>query len=506
MPSDHLPSVGKAYLVGAGPGDPGMMTLRGVECLRRADVVLYDYLVNQDILQHAREQAEKICLGQHGKTRIWTQAEINHELVTRALAGQQVVRLKGGDPTIFARGTEELGALQTAGIPWEVVPGVTAATAVASCAGISLTDRDQASAVALITGQESCDKQNPTMDYQRLARFPGTLVFYMGVTTAPTWTRHLLTAGKPPETAAAIVRRCSLPDQQTVYCRLDEIADRLVQERIRPPALIVVGAVTRTMSGPSWFESRLLFGVRILITRPFEQVDQLRLPLLELGADVLTHPVIRIDPPETWVPVDQVCAELDQYDWLVFSSANGVRFLLERLRATGKDVRALGSLRIAAIGPATTRELRRFHLDADLQPAEFRAESLAAELVHEAAGKRFLLARASRGREVLAEQLRAAGGVVHQAVVYQSLDVQQLRPEIEQQLARGEIDWITVTSSAIARALVQLAGPHLHQCKLVSISPLTSNTLRECGFEPQAEATEYTMLGVVEAIREAVAG
>lgn len=503
MPSDLLPPVGKAYLVGAGPGDAGMLTLRGAECLRRADVVLYDYLVNQDILQYANEHAEQICLGQHGKTRIWTQAEINAALVSRGLAGQQVVRLKGGDPTIFARGSEELGALQAAGIPWEVVPGVTAATAVASCAGISLTDRDQASAVALITGQESCGKQKPAIDYQGLANFPGTLVFYMGVTTAPTWTRQLLMAGKPPDTSAAIVRRCSLPDQQTIYCRLDEIADRVAEEEIRPPAMIIVGEVTRSMANPSWFEQRPLFGVRILITRPLEQLDQLRRPLLELGADVLTHPMIRIDPPETWGPVDQVCSDLSQYDWLVFSSANGVRFLLERLRATGKDARALGNLRIAAIGPGTSRELRRFHLDADLQPGEFRAESLAAELLQGAADQRFLLARASRGREILAEQLRAAGGIVDQVVVYRSSDARQIQPDIQQQLAQGQIDWVTVTSSAIARALVHLAGPQLRHCKLASISPLTSNTLRECGFEPQAEAKQYTMPGVVQAIREA---
>ncbi|MBB72900.1 MAG: uroporphyrinogen-III C-methyltransferase [Planctomycetaceae bacterium] len=505
MPSDLSPPVGKAYLVGAGPGDPGMLTLRGVECLRRADVVLYDYLVNREILRFANEHAEQICLGQHGKTRIWTQAEINEALVNRGLAGQQVVRLKGGDPTIFARGSEELGALQAAGIPWEVVPGVTAATAVASCAGISLTDRDQASAVALITGQESCDKRKPAMDYQGLANFPGTLVFYMGVTTARTWTRQLLLAGKSPDTAAAIVRRCSLPDQQTIYCRLDEIADRVAAAEIRPPAMIILGEVTRSMAHPCWFEGRPLFGVRILITRPLDQLDQLRQPLMELGADVLTHPMIRIDPPESWAPVDQACSDFSQYDWLVFSSANGVRFLLDRLRATGKDARALGNLRIAAIGPGTARELRRFHLDADLQPGEFRAESLAAELVQGAAEQRFLLARASRGREVLAEQLRAAGGIVDQVVVYRSSDARQIQPDIQQQLALGQIDWVTVTSSAIARALVRLAGPLLGKCKLASISPLTSSTLRECGFEPQAEAREYTMPGVVQAIREAVA-
>ena len=492
--------------MGAGPGDPGMMTLRGVECLRCADVIFYDYLVNREILQHATAQAEKVCLGQHGKTRIWTQSEINRELVARARAGQQVVRLKGGDPAIFSRGTEEVAALQAAGIPWEMVPGVTAAMAVASCAGIPLTQRDQASAVALVTGQESPGKGGAALDYRTLARFPGTLVFYMGVTTAPTWTEQLLSAGKPPDTPAAIVRRCSLPDQQTIRCRLDEIVDRLAAARIRPPAMIVVGSVAQSIPIPSWFENRPLFGTRILITRPLAQMDQLRLPLADLGAEVLSQPMIRIDPPETWTAVDRVCAALGQFDWLIFSSANGVRALLHRLRSTGFDWRALAGVRIAAIGPGTAGELKRFHLDTDLQPTEFRAEGLSEALARGAAGKRFLLARASRGREVLAEQLRAAGGNVEQVVVYQSSDVAEIDPLIRQQLAAGEIDWVTVTSSAIARTLVRLAGEHLGRCKLVSISPVTSDALRECGFEPHAEATEYTMNGVVQAVQSAMRG
>ena len=270
--------------------------------------------------------------------------------------------------------------------------------------------------------------------------------------------------------------------------------------------MIVVGSVAQSIPIPSWFENRPLFGTRILITRPLAQMDQLRLPLADLGAEVLSQPMIRIDPPETWTAVDRVCAALGQFDWLIFSSANGVRALLHRLRSTGFDWRALAGVRIAAIGPGTAGELKRFHLDTDLQPTEFRAEGLSEALARGAAGKRFLLARASRGREVLAEQLRAAGGNVEQVVVYQSSDVAEIDPLIRQQLAAGEIDWVTVTSSAIARTLVRLAGEHLGRCKLVSISPVTSDTLRECGFEPHAEATEYTMNGVVQAVQSAMRG
>lgn len=495
---------GKVYLVGAGPGDPGLITLRGAECLARADVVLYDYLVNPRILRHAPHSAELVCLGRHGHGRILPQDEINQRMVALAQSGKAVVRLKGGDPAVFARGVEECEALVQAGVPFEIVPGITAALAAGSCAGIPVTHRDLASAVALVTGQECGEKDGPALDERSLANFPGTLVYYMGVTTAAHWTGELMAAGKSPDTPAAVIRRCSFPDQRVIRCTLGEVAGVIEREHLRPPVITIVGPVASLSPALSWFERRPLFGTRVLIARPIDQAEGLAAPLEELGANVLVQPAIEIGPPDDWSPVDDALARLDQFDWLVFTSRNGVRYFLERLLASGRDLRRLGHLRLAAIGPGTARALAEYHLTADVVPDEFRAESLAASLAGEAAGKRFLYAQASRGRDVLIHELTAAGGEVERIVAYRNSDVERPDEEIAGQLAAGDIAWVAVTSSAIARSLVRLFGDDLGKTRLVSISPVTSETLRSLGFEPAAEAHEYTMPGVVEAILRAL--
>jgi uroporphyrinogen III methyltransferase/synthase len=389
--------------------------------------------------------------------------------------------------------------LIAAGIEFEIVPGITAALAAGSHAGVSLTDRQLASAVALVTGHEQEGKPEPALDYRSLAQFPGTLVFYMGVTSAPHWTSALVAAGKSPDTPAAIVRRCSWPDQETIHCTLGTVVPELDRRKMRPPVIVIVGDVVRWDADTAWFAARPLSGRRIVVTRPLGQADALRDALQELGADVLVQPAIEISPPTDWVPVDAALQRLDHYDWLVFSSANGVRYFLDRLLTTGGDARRLGRVRLAAIGPGTAEVLADFRLRADLVPDEFRAEALA-EALTATEGRRLLLIRASRGREVLAEQLRAAGREVDQVVTYCSRDVAQPLPEIAAALAAGEIDWVTVTSSAIARSLAALFGDQLHQTKLASISPVTSATLRELGFHPAVEAAEYTMAGLAGAI------
>ncbi len=494
-----LPISARVYLVGAGPGDPGLITLRGVHCLARADVVLYDYLVNPQLLDHAPTTAERICLGRHGQGRIMSQQEINDRMVRAALAGQIVVRLKAGDPAVFARAAEEVQALIAAGIEFEIVPGITAALAAGSHAGVSLTDRHLASAVALVTGHEQEGKPEPALNYQSLAQFPGTLVFYMGVTSARHWTVALVAAGKSPDTPAAIVRRCSWPDQETIHCTLGTVVAELDRRKMRPPVIVIVGDVVRWDANTAWFAARPLSGKRIVVTRPLGQADAMRDTLQELGADVLVQPAIEISPPADWAPVDAALARLDQFDWLVFSSANGVRYFFDRLLAIGGDLRRLGHVRLAAIGPGTAEELTDFRLRADLVPSQFRAEALA-EALAATEGQRYLLIRASRGREVLAEQLRAAGREVEQVVTYCSSDVEQPIPEIADLLAGGQIDWVTVTSSAIARSLAALFGDRLRRAKLASISPVTSATLRELGFQPAVEAIDYTMPGLVSAI------
>ena len=343
-----------------------------------------------------------------------------------------------------------------------------------------------------------------SLDYEALARFPGTLVYYMGVTSAPHWTAALVAAGKSADTPAAIVRRCSCPDQTLVLCSLGEVAERLEREAVSPPVVVVVGEAVRLAPTLAWFDRRPLFGRRVLVTRAAGQASKLAQLLEDQGAEVLLQPAIAIGPPADWGPVDRALDQLSQFDWLVFSSANGVRFLLERLLGSGRDLRALGRIRLAAIGPGTAEELSHFHLPADLQPGSFRAESLAAALAPQARGKHFLLARASRGREILADELLRAGGHVQQVVVYDSTDCPTPEPGLAEQLGEGRIHFVTVTSSAIANSLRKLFGDRLHKARLVSISPVTSDTLRACGLPPSVEATTYTMEGVVEAILQAV--
>jgi uroporphyrinogen III methyltransferase/synthase len=498
---------GRVFFVGAGPGDPKLLTLRGMECLQRADAVIYDYLVNSQMLSHARPAAQLICLGNQGGTRNLSQTQVNQRMVDLARQGKTVVRLKGGDPAVFARIAEEGETLARQGIPFEVVPGITAALAAASYAGIPITHRDFASAVALITGQEEPGKTDPSLDYQALARFPGTLAFYMGVANAEAWTTALIQGGKPPETPAAIVRRCSFPDQVCIRCRLDEVARKLVSpKKMPPPAVVIVGSVAGLAETLSWFEKRPLFGQGVLITRPADQAGSLAEQLSELGANVLLQPAIQISDPPNWQAVDDALERLAGYDWLVFSSSNGVQYFLKRLLAGGADLRRLGDVRLAAIGPGTAEALAAFHLRADMIPTEFRAESLAASLAAEARGKRFLLARASRGREVLADQLRSAGAHVDQIVVYSSTDVAVADEEVLERLADGGIPWVTVTSSAIARSLAALFGEQLRKTRLVSISPITSAALRELGYEPAVEARTYTIPGIIEAMLQAISG
>lgn len=498
-------SPGIVYLIGAGPGDPGLLTLRGRDCLQRADVVLYDYLAGPRLLEMTRPEAEFYCLGKHGEGKLWKQTDICQRLVAEAQAGKTVVRLKGGDPSVFGRLAEEVAALGAAGVPFEIVPGVTAAMAAGAYAGVTLTDRDRASSVALVTGHLQAHKASdePPPDFAALASFPGTIVVYMGVTTAPAWSRELIAHGKPADTPVVLVRRCSLPDQTTQTCTLAELREVLAPGKIRPPLVAIVGDVAVDSTASSWFTDRPLFGQTVLVTRPRRQAAGMVARLHELGAAVLEQPAIKIAPPDDRSAIDAAIDQLDTFDWVVFSSRNGVQAWLDRLATRGLDARAFGSAKIAAIGPATRDALAERHLQTDLQPDEYRAEALAEALVAEASSKRFLLVRASRGREVLAQTLTAAGGKVEQVVAYNSVDVADPHEEVATALAAGELDWVTVTSSAIARSLVRLFGESLRNTKLAAISPLTAGVLAEAGFEPAAIADEYTSEGLIDALIDA---
>ena len=492
---------GKVVLVGAGPGDPGLITMRGVEWLRRADAVLYDYLVNPEILRHTNETCDLIFLGQHGRASIWPQSRINDRLVTLAKQGKIVVRLKSGDPMVFGRAADELDAILKSDIPFEIVPGITAALAAGSSAGIPITHRDHASSVALITGQEGKGKSTTALDFDALARFPGTLVVYMGVTTAKSWTESLIAAGKPGNTPTALIRRCSWPNQQTIHCRLDEVIANLTPyKKFPPPVIAIIGNVTELAERLSWFQYRRLFGKRILVTRPRHQADALVTLLAEQGADAICYPAIQIEDPHDWDSVDTMIGRLAGFEWLVFSSANGVERFIGRIFELGEDARTLAGTKLASIGPATSAKLLEYGLRADLEASEYRAESLANDLSPHVRNAKVLLARASRGREVLSQMLTEAGATVEQVVVYQSEDTAVPDYKIMNDLAAGKIDWVTVTSSATARSLHRLFGESLNSSKIASISPITSNVLRQLGIEPSAEASVYTMPGLVDAI------
>jgi uroporphyrinogen III methyltransferase/synthase len=496
-------TVGKVFLIGAGPGDPGLLTLRGQRRLSEADVVLYDYLVNPRVLEQARGDAEVMCLGRHGQGRIMSQAAVQERMIAAARDGTIVARLKGGDPAIFARTAEEGAALEAAGIHYEIVPGVTSAQAASSYAGIPLTHRDAASCVAFVTGQEGEEKGGSPLDMEGLARFPGTLVFYMGVTKSAEWSAALVAHGKPGETPAAVIRRASMPQQETLITTLAELPRTIQQHKVRPPAIIIVGETVSQRATVDWFAGRPLFGRTVLVTRPRHQADALVDRLAELGATVLVQPAIEISAPADWSGADAAIDELDSFEWLVFSSANGVRYFLERLALRGLDLRSLGHLKLAAIGPGTAEALARYHLRADRQPEEYRAESLAESLLPEAKGKRVLLVRASRGREVLAETLSAGGAEVHQAVVYQSTDVADADAEVVDALRAGHVDWVTVTSSAIARSLLKMFGEDLRLAKLAAISPLTAGVLSESGFNAAAVASPFSTEALIDAILNA---
>jgi len=491
---------GIVYLVGAGPGDPGLITLRAVECLGRADVVIYDYLVNPVLIKHAAAAAELVCLGRPTTGRTLSQVEVNQRMLEAAQNGKVVVRLKGGDPSVFGRGADETGALREAGIPFEIVPGITAGLAVGAYCEIPITHHEDASAIALITGRERDEKEESAIDHEALARFPGTLVFYMGVDKVTQWSQGLIGNGKPPETPVAVVRWCTRARQQEIRCTLGTVAETVRDHALRPPALFVVGKAVDRAPLRSWFAQRPLFGQRILVPASQTTSERLYDRLAGLGADAITQPAIRIGEPGDWAPVDDALDKLDQYDWLVFSSGNGVDYLLRRIEDLGGDVRWLGRIKLAAMGSGTAERLARYHLKADLIPAQFVAESLASTLVGDAAGKRFLLARASRGREVLAMELRQAGAHVDQIAVYDSVDVEEPDPDVAAQLAAGEIHWITVTSSAIARSLVNLYGDDLGSARIASIGPVTSSALRDLGHAPSVEATPQSIEGLVEAI------
>jgi uroporphyrinogen III methyltransferase/synthase len=429
-------------------------------------------------------------------------------MISAAREGKRVVRLKGGDPFIFGRGGEEAEALRAAGIAYEVVPGVTAALGAAACAGFPLTHRLHASAVAFITGHE-CHEQGTkpgnNLDWDALARFPGTLVVYMGMAHLPQIVQTLIEHGKDPATPAAAIRQATTALQDTIEAPLRDLPEAIGTAGMKAPAVVVIGSVVSLRPYLRWFEQRPLFGKRVLVTRPRHQASGLVQRLEELGALPLSLPALELREPADWTDADRALAQLPHYDWLVFTSANGVHAAFRRLRQLGRDLRCLGNLRLAAIGPATAAALREYFLEPDVIPGEYRSEGLASALKERVAGQRVLLARADRGRDLLREEL-ATVATVEQVAVYSQIDAQDPDPQVLGLLREGSIDYVTVTSSNIARVLARIldaagrARIEAGETQLVSISPVTSATIRELGLPVAAEAEEYTTAGVVDAL------
>ena len=503
---------GKVYLVGAGPGDPKLLTLRGKECLEQAEVVIYDYLANPALLEHVRPEAERIYVGRRGRGEYGDQAEINRLMIDRARAGKIVVRLKGGDPFVFGRGGEEAEAVAEAAVPFEVVPGVTSAVAAPAYAGIPVTHRTLASSVALVTGHEDPLKPSPTVEWDRLASTSGTVVFLMGMKNLPAIVAHLTASGRPATTPVALIRWGTRAEQLTVIGTLADIVRKAEAAKLEPPTVIVVGEVVRLREKLNWFESRPLFGTTVLVTRPREQAGEFADLLAGYGARVLTMPTIAIVPPADWRPLDRAIGDLARYDWVIFTSVNGVRFFFERLRALGRDARALGRARFAAIGPKTAEALAGQGFNADVVPDEYQAEGvLEAFKKEDVKGVRILIPRAEVARDLLPEELRARGADVTVAVAYRTVRPEADGKALKEQLRRREVGVVTFTSSSSVRNYVELFADQAEASVLTAnavvacIGPITAETAESCGLKVGIRSKENTIPALAEAIVSHVA-
>jgi uroporphyrinogen III methyltransferase / synthase len=499
---------GKVILVGAGPGDPGLITVRGLEALKRAEIVVYDYLANPELIKSAAG-AEKIYVGKKGADHTLEQDEINELLFSKASGGKLVARLKGGDPYIFGRGSEEMAYLVERGIEVEVIPGIPAALGASAYAGIPLTDRRYTSTLAFVTGHEDPTKSESSIEWEHIAKGVGTIVFYMGVKNLPEIVKKLIGYGRPPETPVSVIEWATMPKQRVVTGTLANISEIVKKENIRPPALTVVGGVNELRGALAWFEKKPLFGKTIVVTRSRMQASRLLSTLGELGANAIEMPTIDIAPPESFEELDGAARRVRDYDWVIFTSVNGVDNFMQRLRAVGGDARSLAGVKIASIGPATTERLVESGITPDLQPEKYVAESIFEDLrkIGPVSSKKFLLPRADLAREALPGLLREAGATVNEVTAYRTIpgdfDADWLRGKIE----AGEVDAVTFTSSSTARFFVERLGGDFiinnrKKFAAISIGPVTSETMSELGMAPDAASEIHTIPGLVDAILE----
>jgi uroporphyrinogen III methyltransferase/synthase len=497
---------GKVYLVGAGPGDPQLITLKGIEVLRRAQVVIYDYLVNPGLLDYIPEGAELFYAGKHGSEHTLSQDQIIDLIIAKAQENKTVVRLKGGDPFIFGRGGEEGEKVVEAGIEVEVVPGITSAVAVPAYAGIPLTHRKYTSTVAIITGHEDPTKPTSQIQWDKISTAVGTLVFLMGVKNIPKIVQSLLAHGRSPDTPAAVIRCGTTSNQQTVVSNLADIVQKVEKEGIRPPAILIVGEVVYLREKLNWFEKKTLFGKRILITRARDQASTFSKILEGYGAHVIQFPTIEIRPPANWSGLDKAIKKLDNYHWVIFTSTNGVDYFWQRLILAGKDARAFKGAKIAAIGPPTAQELRKRGIVPDLIPQEYKAEGLIQSLeAKDLAGTKFLIPRAAEAREILPEELRKQGAEVDIVAAYRTVRPTDHKGEVIDLLKAKEIDLITFTSSSTVKNLIEIllkdrSKELLAGIKIACIGPITARTAKGFGIDTDIMPEVYTIPAMAKAI------
>ncbi|MBW1863808.1 MAG: uroporphyrinogen-III C-methyltransferase [Deltaproteobacteria bacterium] len=491
-----------------GPGDPGLLTLKAKECIEKANVIVYDYLANQAFLDYADGKADLIYVGKKGGCHTMSQHDINRLIVDRARNGLTVVRLKGGDPFIFGRGGEEAQELANAGVSFEIIPGVTSAIAAPAYAGIPLTHRGYTSAVAFITGHEDPSKEKSDIAWDKLATGAGTLIFLMGVRNLPQIAKTLMKHGRSPETPVAIIQRGTVAEQKTIVGVLQDIAEKVRKEGVEPPGIIVVGDIVNLRKELIWFEKRPLFGRRIVVTRAREQASSFLAGLSQLGAECIEFPTIEIIPPESWRELDKTIHSLEDYQWLLFTSVNGVKYFFQRLETLEKDVRDLKGIKIGAIGPKTAEAIHKKGIRPDMVPDEYRAEAMVEAFKRlETEALRILLPRAAQAREILSQELEKMGARVDVVEAYRTVTPDGDRDRIKEMLERGEINMITFTSSSTVKNLVEMFEPGDDQFQrwmknvaVACIGPITAQTAEEKGLSVSLIPAEYTIEALTNAI------
>ncbi len=494
------------YLVGAGPGDPRLLTIKGRDCLGQADVIIYDRLINRRLLSYAKADAKLIFAGKSPERHVLNQSEINQVMLQEALAGNIVVRLKGGDPFVFGRGGEEAEVLAKHGIPFEVVPGITSAIGVPAYAGIPVTHRGHNSSLAIITGNEDPDKEETALAWDKISTGAGTLVFLMGMANLPGIVKNLIQHGRCPTTPVAVIRWGTRPEQRTVTGNLADIANKVKVAQIGHPAIIVVGEVVNLRESLVWYEKKPLFGKRVLVTRSREQAGDLSAIIENLGGEPWEFPVIEIAPPLDFTPLDAALGRLDKYDWIVFTSINGVRSFFDRMRQLRVDIRQLAGCRLAAIGPKTKSAIENYGLMVEHVPDEYVAEAVIEFFRQQnVQGQRFLLPRADIARKLLVTELAAMGAHVDAVDVYRTIKGSADTALLKELFQRGAIHAVTLTSSSTAKNLVEMLGKEnlfslLNGVAVACIGPITAQTARELGLPVHVVAKEYTIEGLMEAL------